>query len=108
MLKKLLELLRKFKKSTVPGTVPDAKTLLDTDNDNIFPDAKTLRQETLENTPFITDEQILEKIREAQKKHDNFVSVSNFRISEESIAKLREKGISVRIMTIYIGFNLEW
>lgn len=98
MFKKLLQWLRKlFVTQAEKAEVPV-----------IFPDAETLRQETLEKTPFITDEQLLSRIRRAQEAHDNYACVSDFRISDESIAKLEKSGISVTLYTTSVGFKLTW
>lgn len=74
----------------------------------VFPDATTLRQETLDNAPFITDKEILEEIREAQEDYRNWTDVSGCQISDESVAKLEEKNIKVARNYDTVGFSLEW
>lgn len=100
MIQKLLHWLRKlFVTQTKKASITE---------EIIFPDAETLRQETLEKVPFITDKQLLSRIRKAQEAHDNYACVSNFRISDESIEKLKERGIHVNIWTVTVGFELTW
>ena len=100
MIQKLLHWLRKlFVTQTKKAAITE---------EIIFPDAETLRQETLEKVPFITDKQLLSRIRKAQEEHENYAYVSNFRISDESIEKLKERGIHVNIWTVAVGFKLTW